>query len=61
VGKFKHFLTFPSRKGFIALDLPDKASALRVARMVAEEAGCSVIVRDDHLIEIATIPAPQMN
>ena len=61
MSKFKHFLTFPSREGFIALDVPDEAAALRVARMVAEESGCSVIVRDDHLIEIETIPAPQTN
>ena len=58
---FKHFLTFPNSEGFIALDLPDEAAALRVARMVAEESGRSVVVRDDQLVEIATIRAPLRN
>jgi hypothetical protein len=61
VSRFKHFLTFPNGEGFIALDLSDEAAALRVARMVAEESGRSVVVRDDQLVEIETIPAPQRN
>ena len=43
---------------FVVLDLPDDATALNVARQLAELTGKSVIVRDAEMIEIDTVPAP---
>jgi hypothetical protein len=40
------------------LDLPDDATALHVARQLAEQTGKSVTVRDAEMIEIDTVPAP---
>jgi hypothetical protein len=57
----KHILTFPGRKNFIVLDLADEAEALKVARMLAEDTGQSVTVRDKELLEIETIHAPVRN
>jgi hypothetical protein len=59
--RFNHILTFVSRKGFIALNVATEADALNVARMIADETGCSVVVRDDQMIEIDTIPARRSN
>jgi hypothetical protein len=59
--KFRHILTFVSRPGFVALDVADDEAALNVGRMIAEETGCAVVVRDSQLVEINTIPAPQRN
>jgi len=42
----------------VVLDLPDNATALDVARQLAEHTGKSVIVRDAEMIEIDTVPAP---
>jgi hypothetical protein len=61
MSQFNHFLTFEDREGFIALNVKSEAEALNLARMIAEEAGCAVIVRDDQLAEIDHIPAPQRN
>ena len=44
--------------GFVVLDLPDNATALDVARKLAEITGKSVTVRDSETIEIGTVPAP---
>ncbi|HYD66146.1 hypothetical protein [Azospirillum sp.] len=59
--KFKHILTFVNRPGFVALDVADDEAALAVGRMIAEETGGAVVVRDSQLVEIDTIPAPQRN
>ena len=61
MGEFSHILTFVDQVGFIALNVADDEAALAVARKVAEEAGCAIVVRDDNLIEIDTIPAPSRN
>ena len=61
MSEFSHILTFVEKVGFIALNVADDEAALAVARTVAEEAGCAVVVRDDKLIEIDTISAPSKN
>jgi hypothetical protein len=61
MNQFNHVLTLKGRPGFIALNAANEAAALNVARMIAEETGCAVIVRDSQLIEIDIVPAPRRN
>jgi hypothetical protein len=46
------------RRGLVVFELPDNATALDVARQLAEHTGKSIIVRDAEMIEIDTVPAP---
>lgn len=45
------------RSGFVILDLEDEDEALMVARMIASATGRRVILQNDEMVVIATIPA----
>ena len=40
------------------LDLADEETAFEIARKIAVSTGRSVTVKDEHMVEIHTIPAP---
>lgn len=49
------------RRTVIVVDLEDEDDALRMAQRLADATGRSGRIRDEHLMEVAVVPAPTRN